>query len=128
VMTFFVVFHFVLSFLFQFYSWMHIDPDPRISDWMSFVLVLPVVFGISFQMPLVMLFLERIGIFSTAVYLSYWRLAILIIFILAMVLTPTTDPQTMMLMAGPMTILYFGGIALCRYLPRRFKPFGEVTP
>jgi sec-independent protein translocase protein TatC len=52
--------------------------------------------------------------------------AILIIFILAMVLTPTTDPQTMMLMAGPMTVLYFGGIAMCRLMPRRFKPFGEV--
>jgi sec-independent protein translocase protein TatC len=126
-MTFFVVFHFVLSFLFQFYAWMHIDPDPRISDWLSFVLVMPILFGISFQMPLAMLFLERIGIFTTAIYLSYWRVAILIIFILAMVLTPTTDPQTMMLMAGPMTILYFGGIAMCRLMPRRFKPFGEVA-
>ena len=78
-------------------------------------------------MPLVMLFLERIGIFTTAMYLSYWRVAVLIIFILAMVLTPTTDPQTMMLMAGPMTVLYFGGIALCQFMPRRFKPFGEVA-
>jgi sec-independent protein translocase protein TatC len=126
-MTFFVVFHFVLSFLFQFYAWMHINPDPRISDWLSFVLKLPILFGISFQMPLVMLFLERIGIFSTAQYLSYWRVAVLIIFILAMVLTPTTDPQTMILMAGPMTFLYFGGILMCRLMPRRFKPFGEVA-
>jgi sec-independent protein translocase protein TatC len=126
-MTFFVVFHFVLSFLFQFYAWMHVDPDPRLSDWLSFVLSLPIVFGISFQMPLVMLFLERIGIFSVAQYLSYWRVAVLIIFILAMVLTPTTDPQTMILMAVPMTFLYFGGIAMCHLLPRRFKPFGEVT-
>jgi sec-independent protein translocase protein TatC len=125
-MTFYVVFHFVLSFLFQFYAWMHINPDPRISDWLSFVLVMPIIFGISFQMPLVMLFLERIGIFTTAIYLSYWRVAVLIIFILAMVLTPTTDPQTMILMAVPMTILYFGGIAMCKLLPRRFKPFGEV--
>ena len=43
---------------------MGIDPDPRISDWLSFVLILPLGFGISFQLPLVMLFLERIGIFT----------------------------------------------------------------
>jgi sec-independent protein translocase protein TatC len=126
-MTFFVVFHFVLSFLFQFYAWMHIDPDPRISDWMSFVLVMPVLFGISFQLPLAMLFLERIGIFTTTIYLSYWRVSVLVIFILAMVLTPTADPQTMMLMAVPMTFLYFGGIAMCKLMPRRFKPFGEIA-
>jgi sec-independent protein translocase protein TatC len=117
-LTFFVVFHYVLSFLFMFYGWMHIDPDPRISDWLSFVLVLPVLFGLSFQLPLVMLFLERISIFTVAQYLSYWRVAVLVIFIVAMIVTPTADPQTMLLMAVPMTILYFGGIAMCRLMPR----------
>jgi sec-independent protein translocase protein TatC len=124
-MTFFVVFHFVLSFLFQFYAWMRVNPDPRLSDWLSFVLTLPVIFGLSFQLPLVMMFLERIGIFSVAQYLSYWRVAVLVIFILAMIITPTTDPQTMILMAVPMTILYFGGIAMCRLMPRGFKPADE---
>ena len=63
-LAFFFVFRFVLAFLFQFYEWMGIDPDPRITDWLSFVLILPLGFGISFQLPLVMLFLERIGVFS----------------------------------------------------------------
>ena len=53
-----------LEFLLWFYEWMDIDPELRISDWLSFVLFLPLGFGISFQLPLVMLFLERIGIFT----------------------------------------------------------------
>ena len=40
--------------------------EPRITDWLSFVLILPLGFGIAFQLPLVMLFLERIGIFTVA--------------------------------------------------------------
>jgi sec-independent protein translocase protein TatC len=117
-LAFFFVFQFVLAFLFQFYEWMGIDPDPRITDWLSFVLILPLGFGISFQLPLVMLFLERIGVFSVASYLGQWRMAVLVIFILAMVLTPS-DPYSMLLMAVPLVILYFGGVALCQYLPRR---------
>ena len=46
---------------------MGIDLEPRITDWLSFVLILPLGFGIAFQLPLVMLFLERIGIFTVAV-------------------------------------------------------------
>lgn len=117
-LAFFFVLDYVLGFLFQFYAWMGIEPDPRITYWLSFVLILPLGFGISFQLPLVMLFLERIGMFSIAAYLGQWRMAVLVIFVLSMVLTPS-DPYSMLLMAIPLTTLYFGGILLCRLLPRR---------
>jgi sec-independent protein translocase protein TatC len=117
-LAFFVVFRFVLAFLFTFYQWMGIDPDPRITDWLTFVLILPLGFGISFQLPLVMLFLERIGIFTVASYTSHWRISVLVIFVLAMILTPS-DPYSMLLMAVPLTALYFGGIAMCQLMPRR---------
>jgi sec-independent protein translocase protein TatC len=97
---------------------MQIDPDPRISEWLSFVLMLPLGFGISFQLPLVMLFLERIGVFDVTGYLQKWRLAVLVIFILSAVLTPA-DPYSLLLMALPLCVLYFGGIGLCRVMPRR---------
>ncbi len=116
-LAFFFVMTYVLRFLFTFYAWMNIDPDPRITDWLSFVFILPLGFGISFQLPLVMLFLERIGVFSIALYLKQWRMAVLVICILSMVLTPS-DPQSMILMAVPLILLYFGGILLCRLLPR----------
>jgi sec-independent protein translocase protein TatC len=124
-LAYFVVFKYVLAFLFTFFDWMGIDPDPRITDWLSFVLILPLGFGISFQLPLVMLFLERIGILSVATYLSNWKFSVLAILFIAMVLTPS-DPYSMMLMAGPLVGLYFFGIMLCKWMPRRTSPFGEV--
>ena len=123
-LAFFFVFEPVLKFLFSFNDWLGIDPDPRISEWLGFVMILPLGFGISFQLPLVMLFLQRIGVFSVQSYLSKWRVAILVIFVLAMFLTPA-DPTSMILMAIPLTVLYFAGILLCRFMPSRRKPFDE---
>jgi sec-independent protein translocase protein TatC len=122
--AFFFAISFVLNFLFWFNRQMGVDPTPRINDWMGFVLLLPLGFGISFQLPLVMLFLERIGATSVRLYLEKWRLAVLVICIVAMLLTPS-DPQSMLLMAVPLVILYFGGILLCRVMPRQASPFGE---
>lgn len=115
--AFMLVFEPVLQFLFSFNEWMGIDPDPRISEWLSFVLVLPLGFGISFQLPLVMLFLERIRVFSVEKYLASWRVAILVIAVLSMFLTPA-DPYSMLLMAVPLTFLYFLGILFCKYMPK----------
>jgi sec-independent protein translocase protein TatC len=115
--AFFFAFKYVLGFLLWFYETMGVDPDPRITDWLTFVLILPLGFGISFQLPLVMLFLERVGIFSIATYLRQWRISVLVICVLSMVLTPS-DPQSMILMAVPLIFLYFGGILLCKLMPR----------
>ncbi len=122
-LAFFYVFEPVLDFLFGFNRMMSIDPNPRISEWMSFVLMLPLGFGISFQLPLVMLILERIGVLSVATYLDKWRIAVLVIFVISMLLTPA-DPISMLLMACPLTLLYFGGILFCKYLPKRQSPYG----
>lgn len=111
------VFQPVLNFLFSFNQWLGFDPEPRISEWLSFVLFLPLGFGVSFQLPLVMLFLERIGVFSLKAYLEKWRIAVLVIFILSAILTPA-DPYSIFLMAVPLTILYFGGMLLCMWMPR----------
>ncbi len=122
-LAFFLVFEPVLRFLFSFNSMLGIAPEPRISEWLGFVLLMPLCFGVSFQLPLVMLFMERIGIFTVRAYLKSWRVAVLAIFVLAMLISPTTDPYSMMLLAGPLCVLYLGGIALCRYLPRSHPAF-----
>jgi len=123
-LAFFVVFEPVLKFLFMFNRNMNIDPDMRISDWLNFVLVLPLGFGIAFQLPLVMLFLERIGIFDVQAYLSRWRIAIVVIAILSMTFTPP-DPTSMILMGLPLAGLYFGGILLCKLMPPISSPFDD---
>ena len=115
--AFFLVFEPVLTFLFKFNRYLGISPEPRISEWLGFVMMLPLGFGITFQLPLVMLFLERIGVFTVSMYLSYWRVAILVIFVLAAVFTPP-DPWSMSLLAFPLSLLYFGGILLCKFLPK----------
>ena len=114
--AYFGVFRPVLGFLFSFNRSLGFGPDPRITEWLGFFLLLPLGFGIAFQLPLVMLFLERIGIFTVKGYLSYWRVAILVIFVIAAILTPP-DPFSMSFLAGPLSLLYFGGILLCRMMP-----------
>lgn len=122
--AFYVVLKYVIGFLLGFNDWLGIEATPRINEWLSFVLILPVMFGVAFQMPLVMLFLERIGIASTELYIKYWRYAVLIIFVVSMILTPA-DPQSLMAMAGCLTPLYFLGLLLCKWMPSVGKPFSE---
>ena len=123
-LAFFFVFRYVLAFLFSFNDWLGLEPDMRISEWLSFALFMPVGFGISFQLPLVMLFLERIGVFSVEVYLNKWRVAVMVIAVMSMVLTPA-EPTSMLMMATPLWLLYFVGIALCKFLPKGRSPFTD---
>lgn len=121
-LAFFCVFQPVLEFLFSFNEWMKIEPDPRISEWLNFFLVLPLGFGISFQLPLVMLFLERIGVMTARAYAAHWKVAILAIFTISMFLTPA-DPASLILMACPLCVLYMGGILMCKLMPRIKSPY-----
>ena len=80
------------------------------------MLILPVGFGIGFQLPLVMLFLERIGVFTVQSYLKQWRIAVLVIFVLAAIVTPP-DPYSMLLMACadvPFILAAFFCASCCR--------------
>lgn len=125
-LAFYFVFQPVLGFLFSFNRSMGIAPEMRINDWLSFVMFLPLGFGLAFQLPLVMLFMNRIGLFTVENYLSKWRVAVLVIFVLAMFLTPA-DPISMLLLAIPLTFLYFMGVAMCKWMPHNENPFGDET-
>lgn len=125
-LAFFFVFDFVLAYLLAFNQWLGLDPDPRITEWLSFVLLLPIGFGIGFQLPLVMLFMERIGIFDASAYASQWRTAVVGIFVVSAILTPA-DPYSMLFLAVPLCLLYFGGYALCRWLPRPTEPERQLA-
>ena len=123
-LAFFFVFSPVLEFLFTFNSSLNISPEIRIGEWLSFAMFLPLGFGVAFQLPLVMLFVNRIGLIAVETYLAKWRIAILIIFVLSMFLTPA-DPISMLLLAVPLTGLYFLGIGMCVMMPRADNPFGD---
>jgi len=125
VFCFYAVFPFVLKFLLGFNLSLKITPQIRLSEWISFAVMLPVMFGISFQLPLVMLFLERISIFQAKHYREQRRMAILIIAILSMLLTPA-DPMSMLLMMFPLIFLYEFGVLLCEWLPNP-SPFDDAN-
>jgi len=107
----------ILKFFLSFNRSMGINPGLRISEWLGFVLFLPLGFGLAFQLPLVMLFLERIGVFSVAAYLRQWRISVLAIWIIAAIITPG-DPYSIFFLGVPMMGLFFGGILLCKWWPR----------
>jgi sec-independent protein translocase protein TatC len=101
--------------LLWFNEWLGLEPDLRFNEWLGFAIMMPLVFGISFQLPLVMMFLERIGIFTTDQYKGQWRIAVFAIHVFAAVITPSVDIISMELLAIPMFGLYWLGIFLCRF-------------
>ncbi|MES2793621.1 MAG: twin-arginine translocase subunit TatC [Planctomycetota bacterium] len=125
IFCFFAVIPFVLNFLFDFNIWLDITIQPRLTEYVSFIVILPVMFGISFQLPMVMLFLERINVFNVKAYREKRRLAILAIAFLSMILTPS-DPVSMMLMMIPLCLLYEFGIMLCNWQTQsKANPFDD---
>ncbi|TWU65689.1 Sec-independent protein translocase protein TatCy [Crateriforma conspicua] len=116
-MAFYVVLQYVIHFLLQFNESMDVAFEPRLNYYVSFVLLLPLGFGIAFQLPLVMLFLQRIGLLETEAYTSSWRVAVVVIFVISMLVTPA-DWTSMVLLAIPLLFLYLLGIGMCMFLPR----------
>ena len=121
----FIVMPKAVSAMLSFYEWINVDPDLRLNEWLGFAIVMPLVFGISFQTPLVMLFLNRIGLFGWEVYLAKWRYAMFILAVLAAVLTPSTDIISMLWLFVPTFGLYMVGVFLCYILP---PPQGLLGP
>jgi sec-independent protein translocase protein TatC len=115
-----------LSYLLSYYEWLDVEPELRLNDWLHFALWMPVVFGLAFQTPLVMLALERIGLFSVSTYRNNRRLAIFLLAVLAAVLTVSPDWWNMMALAIPLWVLYELGIVLC-WLMSQGEPAEEPT-
>ncbi len=123
-LCFFLVLPFTLHFLLDFNVWLGIEPNLRITDWISFATILPLIFGICFQTPLVMMIVERLGIFTVEDFRAKRKMAILVIVVAAAAITPTGDPLTMMLLAGPMYGLYELGIFMISARQRKESAAG----
>lgn len=103
--------------LLSFNEFIDLDPDLRLNEWLSFAIVLPLVFGASFQTPLVMFFFNRIGTFTWEDYLAKWRYAVMILAVFSAIITPTPDAVTMLYLFAPMFGLYLFGVLVCRIFP-----------
>ncbi len=111
-LCFFCVLPVTLGFLLQINVWLKIEPSLRLSEWMGFATILPLVFGLCFQTPLVMLFLERVGILQAEDFRKKRKYAILIMVVVAALVTPGPDVFSQCMLAVPMIALYELGILL----------------
>lgn len=80
-----------------------------------FALKMVLAFGIAFQLPLIVYILGRIGILSPDTLLKYWRHATTTIFVVAMIITPSNDPGSMLMMAIPLTVLFMISVYLVKW-------------
>jgi sec-independent protein translocase protein TatC len=88
------------------------EPNIRISSYIDFVTRLLFWSGVSFETPLVVMFLARFRIVSARQLLAWWRYALVAAFVISAIVTPTWDPVTQTVVAGPIIVLYFLGIIL----------------
>ncbi|HHD64743.1 MAG TPA: twin-arginine translocase subunit TatC [Desulfobulbaceae bacterium] len=102
---YFVVFPPAFRFLVG-YSSEILDPMPGVSEYFSLALRLLIAFGVVFELPVLMVFLAKMGIVNSPFLKKYRKYAILISFIIAAILTPTPDVVNQFLMAAPLIILY----------------------
>lgn len=89
-----------------------------IDQYFEFVLILMFSTGLSFQVPVIQLLLGQTGLVSGDQMLSIWRYVVVGAVVAAAVLTPSTDPLTQMLLAGPLLGLYLGGAGVVKLLGR----------
>ncbi|HVN84183.1 MAG TPA: twin-arginine translocase subunit TatC [Candidatus Binatia bacterium] len=104
------------------YGSIRVDPQIRISEYLTFTARMLLAFGATFELPVITFFLARLGIVSSAMMISYFRYAVLVIFIVAAVLTPGPDVASQLLMATPLLLLYGISIIVARVFGKPRAP------
>ena len=115
--AFFAVIPWALKFLITF-AGPELSPMISVSKYLSFVVMLIMVFGAVFELPAVVVLLTKLGIVNAGLLSRNRKYAIIVIFIAAAVLTPTPDAFTQILMAVPLVLLYEISIWLSRLVKR----------
>ena len=92
---------------------------PRIKDYINIVTRLLVATGLSFEMPVIIMVLARVGIASPDWLAGKRKIWIVVAFALAAIITPTIDPITQTAIAGPLIVLYELSIWLARLVYRK---------
>lgn len=90
-----------------------------LNEYIDFVLRMILVFGMAFQLPLILVMANMAGIVTSRQIRSWWRGMVFGIAVFAAVATPTPDPYSMLALATPMTLLYGVAIIITAILDRR---------
>jgi len=121
---YFVVFPPAFRFLLG-YSADFLSPMPAVKEYFSLSLRLLIAFGVIFELPILMVFLAKIGVVDVAFLNKNRKYAILINFIIAAVLTPTPDIVNQMLMGVPLLVLYEVSVIAVWLFGRKKLSFGS---
>ena len=114
--AYFVMLPAALPFLLKFSG---INTIPRPSSYINFVTGIMFWLGVAFEFPLVIFLMARLGFVRSEMLFQQWRLAIVIIAVVAALITPTVDPVNMSLVMGPLIALYFFSILLAKIAQKR---------
>ncbi|MCJ7696223.1 MAG: twin-arginine translocase subunit TatC [Anaerolineaceae bacterium] len=120
--SFFIMLPPALNFMTEFLS---IETNIRLKNYLDFLINLLFWVGISFETPLIFFILSKLGIVNGKMLLKGWKIAIIVIAILAAVITPTGDPVNMAILMAPLLILYILSILLAFVARGKNKSLGE---
>ena len=104
------------------YRSLGVSPEIRIGEYFTFFFRMVLAFGVTFELPVFTFFLVRFGIWDYRFLWRQFRYAILVIFILAAILTPGPDVVSQILLAVPLTLLYFLSIGVAYVWRRKEEP------
>lgn len=94
----------------------------RATDYFDFITLIMLAMGLIFQMPAITYVLARIGLISAGMLVRSWKIAIVVILIVAAVVSPTGDIPNMMLFAAPMMVLYIVSVFIAWFFGKKRQP------
>ncbi len=116
---YFIVLPQTLAFFFEDAQQLQWQPTWTVREYYSFVTQFTIAFGLSFELPLVVLVLVKLGILDRSKLAHARPYAVVLIFIFAAVITPTQDVITLLFMGGPMVLLYESCIFISSLMEKR---------
>jgi sec-independent protein translocase protein TatC len=119
--AFYVVLPATLEFFFRDAQMMQWRPTWTVGEYYSFTTQFVLAFGLAFELPVVVLALVKVGLLDHAQMKATRPYAIVVVFVLAAVITPTPDIFTLLLMGAPMVLLYEACIWIARWMESPVK-------
>jgi sec-independent protein translocase protein TatC len=97
----------------------NLRPLVTADEYFDLIIIIMLGLGVVFEIPTITFFTSRLGLVSPGLLLRVWRYAVVVIFIVAAVLSPTTDVPNLLVFAAPMLLLYFASVGIAWVFHRR---------
>ncbi|KAF3469542.1 twin-arginine translocase subunit TatC [Streptomyces sp. Tu 3180] len=99
-----------------------------LDEVLDFTIRMVLIFGLAFELPLLLVMLNMVGIVSGRRMIGWWRGVVMGVFVFGAVATPTTDPVGMIALSGPIVLLYFVAVAFSLLNDKRRARKESVGP